>query len=734
MSSSIVREALETSVTCVAAVSLQTSHESIVPNARSPRGRPRRASSHSSFVAEKYGSGTRPVRSRMSSARQLTAARGRPPVLPHDRAARSAPAAAVPDERRLALVRDPDRSELAGPDACVGQRLAADASTTVCQISSASCSTQPGCGKVLAELLVPASDSPQRFVDDETCSAGRPLVDREEQQAILTAAILREDDYRVVSADDAVPMPVEYRLNVTRQPLAWAKQYVFEAVALVGVVITQVDIWTNLDDNRTRLSAIALVTAGALVFRRRAPFVAPLVVAAGAIVFSLLDPSAAYTTDTMFLPLLLAAWAAGALLDWRLAVTALGALLVAGWTVFIRAPDVPWTELIWLSFPLVGIFVISAAAARHSEQAREAEERALRNRGGGTASRRGRADPDRPRAARRRSRTRQRDGRPGRAPSAGCSKPEQQREREALIDGRGDGPRGAREMRRLLGDAAHRGRGARARAAAGPRRRSTTLVEQVREAGLPVELAVEGEPVDAPGRRRPLRLPDRAGGADQRAQARRPGARAASLVRYGGDGSSSRWRTTARGHGADAGGGGHGLVGMRERVALYGGELRRRPDGPGGGFRVAARLPADRIARMTVRVLIVDDQALVRAGFRMILEAEPDIEVVGEAERRRGGRRRGRATLTPDVVLMDIRMPELDGLEATRRILAATEPTLRACSILTTFDLDEYVFEALRAGASGFLLKDAPPEQLVAGDPRRRRAATRCSRRRSRAA
>ena len=115
-----------------------------------------------------------------------------------------------------------------------------------------------------------------------------------------------------------------------------------------GVVITQIDIWTNLDDNRTRLAAIALVTAGALVFRRRAPFVAPLVVAAGALTFTFVDPSAAYNTDTMFLPLLLAAWAAGSLLDWRLAVTALGAVLVAGWAVFIRAPDVPWTELIWL--------------------------------------------------------------------------------------------------------------------------------------------------------------------------------------------------------------------------------------------------------------------------------------------------------------------------------------------------------------------------------------------------
>ena len=114
---------------------------------------------------------------------------------------------------------------------------------------------------------------------------------------------------------------------------------------------------------------------------------------------------------------------------------------------------------------------------------------------------------------------------------------------------------------------------------------------------------------------------------------------------------------------------------------------------------------------MNVRVLIVDDQALVRAGFRMILESEPDIEIVGEAE---DGLQavEASAELRPDVVLMDIRMPNLDGLEATRRILDRPGETARVL-MLTTFDLDEYVYEALRAGASGFMLKDTPPEQLV---------------------
>jgi len=112
------------------------------------------------------------------------------------------------------------------------------------------------------------------------------------------------------------------------------------------------------------------------------------------------------------------------------------------------------------------------------------------------------------------------------------------------------------------------------------------------------------------------------------------------------------------------------------------------------------------------RVLLVDDQALVRAGFRMILRAEPDIEVVGEAGHGLEAIELARA-LEPDVVLMDLRMPELDGIEATRRIVDGTGGP--RVLVLTTFDLDEYVYEALRAGASGFLLKDAPEEQLVAG-------------------
>ncbi len=115
---------------------------------------------------------------------------------------------------------------------------------------------------------------------------------------------------------------------------------------------------------------------------------------------------------------------------------------------------------------------------------------------------------------------------------------------------------------------------------------------------------------------------------------------------------------------------------------------------------------------MSIKVLIVDDQALVRAGFRMILESEPGIEIVGEASDGLDALEQAREH-TPDVVLMDIRMPNLDGLEATRRLVGGEYDGLRVL-MLTTFDLDEYVYEALRAGASGFLLKDTPPEQLVA--------------------
>ena len=113
---------------------------------------------------------------------------------------------------------------------------------------------------------------------------------------------------------------------------------------------------------------------------------------------------------------------------------------------------------------------------------------------------------------------------------------------------------------------------------------------------------------------------------------------------------------------------------------------------------------------MSIRILIADDQALVRNGFRLILETQPDLEVVGEAE---DGRQAVQLAdqLAPDVILMDIRMPQVDGVEATRHIVASGNPA--RILVLTTFDLDEYVYGAIRAGASGFLLKDVRPGELI---------------------
>ena len=116
---------------------------------------------------------------------------------------------------------------------------------------------------------------------------------------------------------------------------------------------------------------------------------------------------------------------------------------------------------------------------------------------------------------------------------------------------------------------------------------------------------------------------------------------------------------------------------------------------------------------MTIKVLIADDQALVRAGFRVLVDAADGLEVVGEAEDGESSAVAMTALLSPDVVLMDVRMPGTDGLEATRRILDEKREDGPRVLVLTTFDADDYVYQALRAGASGFLLKDTEPDQLI---------------------
>ena len=150
------------------------------------------------------------------------------------------------------------------------------------------------------------------------------------------------------------------------------------------------------------------------------------------------------------------------------------------------------------------------------------------------------------------------------------------------------------------------------------------------------------------------------------------------------------------------------MVGERRARAL-GGTLEAGPR-PGGGFRVQAVLPVG--GPSVIRVLLADDQGLVRAGFRALLDDAGDVEVVGEAGDGAAAVELARST-RPDVVLMDIRMPVLDGLEATRRIVADELLAGVRVLVLTTFELDEYVFEALAAGASGFLLKNTDPVELL---------------------
>src|SRR5436305_4738031 len=139
----------------------------------------------------------------------------------------------------------------------------------------------------------------------------------------------------------------------------------------------------------------------------------------------------------------------------------------------------------------------------------------------------------------------------------------------------------------------------------------------------------------------------------------------------------------------------------------------RRRRAPSSVFAMVGAESPREGSEHSIGVLIADDQALVRAGFRAILEAQPGIRVVGEAMDGRDAVHLARRR-RPNVVLMDIRMPDVDGLEATRRILADAGDHPVAVLMLTTFDLNEYVYEALRAGASGFLLKDVIPEDLIA--------------------
>ena len=379
---------------------------------------------------------------------------------------------------------------------------------------------------------------------------------------------------------------VEYRFFVAPRVLVFVRDHVFEALALLAVILAQIEIWRSPDENHLRLAGIALFTAGSLLLRRSAPFAVPIAVAAGAIAFTLLDAAAAYGTESMFLVLILAAWVAGSLLDVRQAVIALGALLASSWLVFLRAPHVPATELIWVSIPICGTFVLSAAASRHSERARRAEERARQM----EQEARQAVEEERGRITRELHDVLAHSVSVMTVQASAVRRllrPEQEREREALMTVEETGRQALAEMRRLLGIM----RTESERPALAPQPGLGTLpqlVEQVRQSGLPVELTVEGTPVRLPA------------GVDLSAYRivqealtntlRHAGpAHAWVAVRYEGEDVEIEVANDGASDGVNDGGG-HGLVGMRERVALCGGELRSGPRA-GGGFKISARLP-----------------------------------------------------------------------------------------------------------------------------------------------
>ena len=280
-------------------------------------------------------------------------------------------------------------------------------------------------------------------------------------------------------------------------------------------------------------------------------------------------------------------------------------------------------------------------------------------------------------------------------------------DREALRSVERAGRTALTEMRRLLSAMRHDGE----EVELGPQPGLDgldALLDDVGRAGLPVELHVDGQPFPLP---RGVDLSayrivqEGLTNALKHAHA----SDADVIVRYRPDELEIEVRDNGQGS-ATSDGQGHGLVGVRERVKIYGGEMSAGTSDE-GGFVLSTRLPVGGEASVTIRVLVADDQSMVRAGFRMLLAGEEDIDVVAEASNGLEAVEKA-DRFRPDVVLMDIRMPELDGLEATRRILAADNGA--RILVLTTFDLDEYVYEALRAGASGFVLKDDPPEQLLA--------------------
>jgi signal transduction histidine kinase len=365
-----------------------------------------------------------------------------------------------------------------------------------------------------------------------------------------------------------------------------ARHYLFDAAVVVLLVATQIEVWTQLDELRGRHAVLALLATGSLLLRRRAPLLAPLVALSALVASSFSDAQAAYDTNLLFFVLVLTSWLFGSRLDLRQAAAGLLAVVATGAVVLLRAPEVPWTEALWICVPVFGLGAVAHASARRDEQARLAEARARRTE----------EDARRAVAEERARITRELHDVVAHSVSVMTVQasavrrlllPEQDREREALRVVEDTGRQALAEMRRLLGIMREEGETA-DRAPQPGLGTIRALIENMRDKGLPVELTVEGEPVHlSPGVDvSAYRIVQEAlTNALQHAGPEH----AWVSVRYGEDEVEVEVENDGRTDG-NSDGEGQGLLGMRERVALCGGELRAGPR-DGGGYRISARLP-----------------------------------------------------------------------------------------------------------------------------------------------
>ena len=509
---------------------------------------------------------------------------------------------------------------------------------------------------------------------------------------------------------------MQYLQRVTRVR-SIAREYWYELLIVLLTVAAMLQLIVNRDSPGAPTVSLWLsvpamaVLVLPLLARRRFPFGAPAAYWLLAVGITLFDGTLIPFVDSLSVVGLAAAFLLGNLRDgkqaWLGLAIVIGSMLIV--VDYIPGPQ-PWSWYVFITLRYVASWIAGYALRERSEQAEAAEVRAAQAEREREAAARVAVAEERARIARELHDVvahavsvmvlqvgAVRHGLPAALAE----------DRDALRRVERAGRTALVEMRRLL--AAMRRDGEEAEFSPQPGLDGLdSLLEEVGRAGLPVALHLEGEPVPAPARNRPLRLSDRSGGPDERAQARtcqrRRCHRPLSTGRAGDRGARQRRRHCVERRARTRAG----------RDPRAGQDLRWRDERTGGTrgwVRPQYAPPGRRGGSMTTRVLVVDDQSMVRAGFRMLLAGEEDIEVVAEASNGLEAVEKA-ARYQPGVVLMDIRMPELDGIQATRRILAADRDA--RILILTTFDLDEYVYEALRAGASGFVLKDDSPEQLIA--------------------